>query len=147
MCNEHVWHGTGTSGCMLVCSVHVFFLCTSTCSLTPRLSAHEHIFQLLRPSKFFPDTFDEIGDDPHARMIPLCGTVSAFPMGIAHTVKLGDDDPLRFAFWVLLEVITVPRAQCGLAGRANALPPLVLPTAIAWRARASTRTSHCHQEQ
>jgi hypothetical protein len=76
--------------------------------------AHEPIFQLLRPSTKFPAAFDEIGDDPHARMIPLCG------MGMDPTVKLADHEPLRCAFWLLLqlfalEVTTFPRAQCGLA--------------------------------
>jgi hypothetical protein len=95
---------------------------------------------------------DEIGDTPHARMIPTCVMVYSIPMGPVHTPKLADYDFLRCAFWLpllffALEVTTFPRAQCGGAGRANAIPPLVLPTAIAWRARASTRTSHCHHEQ
>ena len=142
-------------------SVHVFFFCTTTCSLkrfcfffcfTQSLSAHELIFQLLGFILKSSAAFDEIGDPPHARMIPTCVMVYAIPMGPVHTPKLADYDFLRCAFWLpllffALEVTTFPRAQCGVAGRANAIPPFVLPTAIAWRARASTRTSHCHHEQ
>ena len=138
-------------------SVHVFFFCANTCSLkisfffcfTPRLSAHELIFQLLAFILKLSAAIDEIGDTPHARMIPTCGMVIIV---IGHTPKLADNDRIRCAFWLplpffALEVTTFPSAQCGVAGRANAIPPLVLPTAIAWRARASTRTSHCHHEQ
>ena len=145
-------------------SVHVFFFCTTTCSLkisfffyfffcfTPRLSAHELIFQLLAFILKLSAAIDEIGDTPHAGMIPTCVMVYAIPMGPVHTPKLADHDLLRCAFWLPLpffaiEVTTFPRVPCGVARKAKALPPLVLPTAIAWRARASTRTSHCHHEQ
>ena len=87
-------------------SVHVFFFCTSTCSLklsfffcfTPRLSAHEPIFQLLAFILKLSAAIDEIGDTPHARMIPSCVMVYSIPMEPVHTPKLADYDFIRCAF-------------------------------------------------
>ena len=95
-------------------SVHVFFFCTSTCSLkrsfffcfffcfTQRLSAHDLIFQLLGFILKLSAAIDEIGYTPHARMIPTCVMVYSIPMGPVHTPKLADYDFLRCAFWLIL---------------------------------------------